>query len=142
MTVVAFSLTGEPRGKGRPRTRIRGSFAQVYTDPVTRAYEQSIRSHAERVMCGKPPLEGPLSVSLRLRLSVPISYSKKARARILAGEEAYLGRVDADNAFKALADALNGILWRDDVQITRLFVTKEAATEPGIDVRVEALAPQ
>ena len=40
------------------------------------------------------------------------------------------------------ARAFNGIVWRDDVQITRLFITKTAAEQPGVDVRIEALAPQ
>lgn len=139
MTVIAFSLTGEVRGKGRPRTRVRGNWVQVYTDPETRAYEKSIRDVAERMMCGKPPLEGALSVSLRFRLSVPVSYSKRLRTAMLAGEEAYFGRIDCDNACKAVLDALNGVVWRDDVQITRQFVTKIAAEEPGVDIRVEAL---
>lgn len=142
MTVVAFSLTGEVRGKGRPRATVRGGFARVFTDPLTRAYEKSIRDIAIRHMAGKPPMEGALSVTIQMRLSPPASMSKRQRTRVLAGEEPYFGRVDADNSFKALADALNGVVWRDDVQITRMFVTKIAAEQPGLDIRVEELCAQ
>lgn len=139
MTVLAFSLTGEVRGKGRPRATMRGGYARLYTDDLTRKYEKSIRDVAQRHMLGRKPFEGPLSVSLRFRLTPPQSMSKRQRARLLAGEEAYFGRVDADNACKSVQDALNGIVWIDDVQVMRLFATKIVAEVPGIDIRVEAL---
>lgn len=142
MTVVAFSMHGEPRGKGRPRATVRGGHARMYTDAKTRAYENSIRAIAVEKMAGRPPLEGPISFSLRVRLSVPKSMSKRQRARVLAGEEAYFGSTDVDNHLKAASDALNGIIWRDDKQITRAFVEKVAAEIPGLDVRVEAHMPQ
>lgn len=142
MEALAFSMSGDPRGKGRPRLSTRGGFARAFTDPKTRAYEASIRKIAAAKMGGRKPLEGPLSVSLRFRLSPPVSMSKRQRARILAGEEAYLGRIDCDNAAKAICDPLNGVCWIDDKQIVRLFVTKVAADKPGVDVRIEPLEPQ
>lgn len=141
MTVLTFSMAGLPRGKGRPRTSVRGGIPRVYTDAATRKYEASISKVAVGVMAGRRPLDGPLSVSVRLRLSPPISMSKRERARVLAGEQPYFGRVDVDNAAKAVLDALNGICWGDDNQIVRLFVTKIAAEMPGIDLRIEAYAP-
>lgn len=142
MSALVFSLNGEVRGKGRPRTAVRAGFARIYTDAATRKYEASIQKVAVAVMGNRSPLEGPLSVSLRLRLSPPASMSKRQRGRILAGEEAYFGRVDVDNAAKAALDAMNGVCWGDDKQITRLFVMKIAAEIAGIDVRVEAHQPQ
>lgn len=142
MEPIVFSLAGEVRGKGRPRATVRGGFARVFTDEKTRKYETSIRAVGVARMAGRKPLEGPLSVSLRLRLAPPKSMSKRQRARVLGGEEAYFGRVDCDNACKAVLDALNGVCWGDDVQIVRLFVTKVADEKPGVDVRIEALAPQ
>lgn len=142
MDPVLFSMAGDPRGKGRPRTSVRGGFARVFTDAKTRAYENSIAEIARKAMAGRTPFDGPLSVSLRFRLAVPASYSKKMRAAMLAGETAYLGRADVDNMAKAVLDGMNGIAFADDVQIVRLFCTKTAAEKPGVDVRVEALTPQ
>lgn len=139
---LTFSLSGEPRGKGRPRATVRAGFARMYTDAATRKYEASIGAAATRVMAGRAPLEGPLSVSLRVRLAPPKSMTKRQRAAVLSGEAAYFGRIDCDNAAKAVLDGCNGIVWRDDVQITRLFITKTAAERPGVDIRIEALAPQ
>jgi Holliday junction resolvase RusA-like endonuclease len=121
---------------------VRGGHATTYTDPKTRAYELSVAAIARAAMKGRPPLEGALSVSLRFRLALPKSMSKRERAAVLAGERPYFGRIDCDNAAKSLLDGCNTIVWRDDVQITRLFVVKEAAEAPGVDVKVQPLEPQ
>lgn len=139
---VSFSCNGAPRGKGRPRLSTRGGFARAYTDPLTVAYEKSIAEIAKAAMGGGDPYTGALSVSLRFRLPVPASMSKRQRARILAGEEAYYGRIDLDNMIKAVWDSLNGIVFGDDSQVVRLFATKEAHATPGVDVKVMALEPQ
>lgn len=130
----------EPRGKGRPRTTIRGRHAQVYTDPKTRAYEAKVAEIAALYMNGNSPLQGPLSVSLRFRYPIPVSYSKKLRAAILDGSESYVGPYDIDNYAKALLDGCNKILFEDDAQITKLLVIKKPSLRPGIDIRVEAIA--
>lgn len=142
MSALVFSLSGQVRGKGRPRAAVRGAHATIYTDEKTRAYERAAATVARLAMAGRPPFEGPLSVSLRLRFAPPKSTTKARRARLLSGEEAYLGSIDVDNGAKALLDAFNGVCWGDDVQITRLWVTKVAAEKPGIDVRIEPLALQ
>ena len=139
---LSFSMSGAPRGKGRPRATVRGGHAATYTDPKTRAYEASIAAIARQAMKGRPPLEGALSVSLRFRMALPKSMSKRERAAILAGERPYVGRTDTDNMAKAILDGCNAIVWLDDVQITRLFAVKEAAEAPGVDIKVQPLEPQ
>ncbi len=45
---------------------------------------------------------------------------------------------DIDNLAKAVLDALNGICWQDDSQISELHVTKNLADEPRIELEVAA----
>lgn len=146
MDALVFHLSGEPRPKGRPRTRVQkgqgGHWAQIYTDPKTREYEAAVRAVAEAAMHDLPPFEGALSVSLKFRLRPAKSMPQRERAPVLAGERPYFGKGDADNYAKSLIDALNGVCWADDKQITRLFITKVAADNPGVDVRIEPLDPQ
>lgn len=146
VSAITFSMVGEARGKGRPRATARrvGNqvIASVYTDAKTKRYEASVRSVAQKAMAGRAPLEGALSVSLRFRLAVPKSAPKYQRAAYLSGEQAYLGAFDVDNLAKSILDGCNAVVWGDDRQITRLFVTKIAAEIPGVDVRVEAFQPQ
>lgn len=145
MSVVEFSFSGTPVAKGRPRATVHGAsqrFATLYTDPKTRAYEAAVKRIARAVMGDRLPFEGALSVSLRFRFEPPKSLSKRARAALLSGEVAYTGTKDADNLAKAALDGLNEVVYRDDVQIVRLWITKVAAVKAGVDVRVEALEPQ
>lgn len=142
MAALVFSLNGEPRGKGRPRATVRGGYASVYTDPKTRKYEASVRAAAASVMAGRDPFEGPLSVSLRFRMPIPKSATKRARAAMATGEIAHTSRPDLDNCQKAILDAMNGVVFCDDSQIVRSFTTKLYAELPGVDVRIEAFAPQ
>jgi Holliday junction resolvase RusA-like endonuclease len=137
---LVFSISVTPRAKGRPRATVRGGFAKLYTDDLTRKYEAAIKSCAVMFMAGRAPLEGPLSVSLRFRLQPPKSMTKRLRAAVLAGEEAYQGSCDADNLAKAVLDPLNKVCWGDDVQIMRLFITKAASERAGIDIKIQPLA--
>lgn len=136
MTDLAFSVAIVPRGKGRPRTAVRGKHATIYTDAATRAYEAKVKAVAEKAMGGAEPMQGPLAVSLRFRLPIPPSYSKKRRAAILAGLEPYFGGFDADNLAKACLDAFNAVVFGDDKQITRLMVIKTPAERGGVDVHI------
>ena len=142
MTVLTFSMSGAPRGQGRPRATARRGFASVYKAAADRRYESSVAAVAKAAMGSQSPLEGALAVSLRFRLPVPKSATKRDRTAYLSGERAYFGAFDIDNLAKAILDACNGICWGDDKQIVRLFVTKIAAELPGADVRIEAYQPQ
>lgn len=141
-------MSGAPRGKGRPRTRVvkagpfRPAFATIYTDDKTRKYEASIREIAAAAMGAHAPFIGALSMSVRFRMECPKSMNKAERAAVLAGEMAYLGAFDLDNMLKAVADPLNGVVYEDDRQIVRCWIEKGGAEAPGIDVRIEALEPQ
>ena len=46
------------------------------------------------------------------------------------------GRPDLDNLIKALTDACNGIVWRDDAQIVRLMAEKRYSEQPGASISV------
>lgn len=134
--MIAFSIKIEPRGKGRPRATVRGAHASVYTDGKTRKYEAAVRAAAVKAVGAGQPLVGPLEVSLRFRIPIPASYSKKRRAAILAGSEPYFGGFDTDNLAKAWLDACNGVVFADDKQVCDLLVIRRPSLTPGIDARV------
>jgi Holliday junction resolvase RusA-like endonuclease len=152
--LLVMSINGEPKGKGRPRATVRGGFASVYTDAQTRKYEASITAIARDKMAGRSPFEGPLSVTLRFRMPIPKSATKRVRDGMAAGEIAHCGRPDIDNLAKAVLDAIGEdaaakkmglearVVFANDSQIVRLIAAKLYAEQPGVDVRVEAFAPQ
>lgn len=142
MTALVFSMAGSPRGQGRPRATARGGFATIYKDDKSRKYELSVARVAAVAMAGRAPLEGPLSVSLRFRMPIPASAPKRTKAAMAAGEIAPTTKPDLSNLMKAIEDGMNRVVFSDDSQIVRSFVTKVYSDRPGVDVRVEAFAPQ
>jgi len=144
--ILTLALNGTPKGWSRAGHRIAGKegslFVQTYTPTPMRKYQDSIRKIARAAMVGRDPFHGALSVSLRFRMPIPKSDPKWLREAKAAGECAHIIKPDKDNLTKAVYDALNKIVWVDDAQIARGFQTKVYSTRPGIDVRIEAFAPQ
>lgn len=113
--IVCFTIPGRVRGKGRPRAFLKkNGRIGTYTDDKTSSCESVVRDCAAKAMGDNPPIEGPVAISILSYSAIPKSWSKKRKA------EAYhaTGKPDADNVLKLIGDACNGILWRDDSQIT------------------------
>jgi Holliday junction resolvase RusA-like endonuclease len=66
----------------------------------------------------------PLEVIIDAFVSTPKSFSNKKTEQALKGEIRPLTKPDADNIAKNIDDALNGIAYPDDKQITCLQVNK------------------
>jgi len=134
---LAFTVLGEPRGKGRPKFASRGGHAVAYTDKATASYENLVAYTADQEMkkAGVGMFEGPLAVSISIWIKIPASASKKKQAAI---DGTYCTRKpDVDNAVKIILDGLNGVAFADDVQVTRLVVEKRWSHRPRADVVVQ-----
>lgn len=133
--MIAIRLDGEPRGKGRPR--FSRKTGHVFTPETTQNYEAALRRAGQTVMNGAPPLGGPLAVDISAEFSIPASWTAKRRAEAARGTMRATKRPDADNLAKMI-DALNGVVWRDDAQITDLFIRKRYGPRPSMTVIVWA----
>lgn len=138
MTSIAFTVPGPVRGKGRPRTRVVGNHAMIYTDGKTRNYEGEVKAVAARAMGDAPLLLGPLGVDMIIRFLPPESTSKAKVRRMLAGLDRPTKKPDADNVLKVM-DALNGVVFRDDAQVCTVRLQKVYAATPGLDVLIFTL---
>lgn len=129
-------IPGEMRGKGRPRFSRAGGFPRVYTDERTANMESWVRLCA--VEAGAKVLDGPVQLRVLVLSEVPASWPKKRRAAALAAVERP-GKPDLDNVVKLLADALNGICWRDDKQVAEVLARKIYAEEASTVIEVAPL---
>lgn len=141
---LTFSVLGIPQGKGRARSRIvapksGAAFVSVYTPQKTRDYEKSIACAARAAMHGRVPLDEPVALGLVVRFPVPASWSRRKAQEALAGARLPGIKPDLDNVEKAVCDALNGIVWRDDALVCEVAKVKRYSERPGIDVTVETL---
>jgi Holliday junction resolvase RusA-like endonuclease len=139
--MIEITVPGEPKGKGRPRFSRVGTFTKTYTDAKTKIYEEKIASAARLQMYPHEPLEKPLSVTLILHVGVPKSYSKKRTTDCLTGKEWPTKKPDVDNVAKAFLDAMNGIVYKDDVQVIRLHVYKKYSIEPHVHITIHEVLP-
>ena len=138
---VTFTVPGEPQGKGRARSCIRGGRVATYTPQKTASYEGMIAISAQSAMAGRTPFDGACAVDLDIRVSVPASWSQKKRYMALNGLLHPTKKPDVDNVEKAIFDGMNGVVWRDDVQAVDVVARKRYAETPGVDVQVTEIAP-
>ena len=136
---VCFTVWQEPQGKARPKFAKRGRYVSVRTPEKTRAYEKSIRE-AYLQQCGNQMcLEGhSVEMKVTAYFKIPKSASKNKRQAMLLGEIRPTKKPDADNILKAVADALNGVAYKDDACVVKMDVEKFYADVGRIDVVVES----
>ena len=133
---VYFVVTGKPVGKGRPRASTRGGFVRMYTDAKTLGYEAAIADEAARAMSGAEPFETPMQMQVSCYYPIPKSWPKKIKQEAIDEEVFPKVKPDLDNVVKAILDALNGVVYRDDAQVVNLVATKRYATEPRVEVYI------
>lgn len=80
-----------------------------------------------------------MSLFVEFYFPVTPSWSNKKKNCALAGELAHTTKPDADNCLKAICDALNGIIWKDDALVIEKHVYKFYSDTPCAKVRVVPL---
>lgn len=137
--ILQFHVPGQPYGKGRPRIGKVGAHARMFTPEKTVNYENLVKYSAQQAMAGAALIEGACDVKLRIDCQIPASWSQKKQRAAAAGEIRPTSKPDADNVIKAVFDAMNGVVWKDDVQVVDIAVSKFYSLAPGVGVRVELL---
>lgn len=140
--VIRFVVPGPAIGKGRPRVGKIGEHARLFTPAKTVAYEGLIAHAGQAAMADRPLIEGAVCVVLDIRVEVAASWSQKKRAQALAGAIFPTKKPDIDNVEKAIFDGLNGVVWRDDVQVVDVVKRKRYAETPGVTVEIEEIESQ
>lgn len=97
---------------------------QVYDD------KKSIFSFDENV---------PLLLEIKAYFKIPTSASKKRKALMEDGKIRPTKKPDIDNVFKAIADSLNGIAYKDDSQIISGTVSKFYSEQPRVEVTIKEI---
>jgi len=132
-----FVVPGEPRGKGRPRSRFVPGGAPIYTDNRTITYENLVKVMA--LNAGATKMEGPLAVFIAAFLKIPKSAPKAKAAQMRAGQILPTKKPDFDNICKAVVDGLNDVAFADDAQIAECMTIKRFADEPRLEVTVRQI---
>lgn len=137
--MITFTVPGQPQGKGRAKIVKIAGFSRMATPQKTVAYEGLVAHIGQAAMQGKPMLEGAVACNLFIDCQVPQSWSQKKQRMALAGEIYPTTKPDKDNVIKAVYDGLNGVVWRDDVQVVDGRQRKRYAATPGVRVEIWAI---
>lgn len=140
MNSVQFHVPGKPQGKARARTVHNKNIGHSvsYTPENDLLYENLIKTMYIHAAKGtKFDKEIPVALRIVARFEPPKSTSKKKTQQMLSGEIPVIKKPDIDNIVKVIADALNGVAYRDDTQIVFVAVKKAYSAEEGLDVTVE-----
>lgn len=134
--VCAFTYYGEAIAKGRPRVTTVGGFARAYTPNRTGAFESKIRAicAVEMARAGMHATPDACCVEMAFERKPPKSWSKK-RAVEMRGEPITI-KPDLDNLAKAILDALNGVAYEDDAQVSDLHISRRWGETDSVRVRI------
>lgn len=134
---LSFMIPVQPVAWARARQNGKVRF----TDPKVAAYKRQVAAvavSAAAAMGYRCPVDGPVRMAVRSVFPVPQSWPKSRRALAMMGALAHTSKPDTDNLFKAVADALNGVVYRDDSQIFSQTSEKAYGAQPRVEVVIEA----
>jgi Holliday junction resolvase RusA-like endonuclease len=114
-------LSGEPKSTQHIyRATCRGRFPTTYMTPAGKALKEQYQGEARHQWGFKKPLDCDIAVSITLY------FGTKRKA-------------DLDNFNKLSLDALTGIVWQDDSQISKLSIERAYdKAQPRLEIAVEA----
>ena len=116
----------------RPKTRVANGFVKHYSPNKTKEYEDKVAALYKQSTDVKFDTGQALVVTIILCMPIPASTTKKRKRYMLDGLIRHTKRPDVDNLGKAVIDALNGVAWDDDSQITHLHVEKKYSDHPCV----------
>lgn len=132
--IYEFEVPGKIIGKGRPR--LNSYTGSVYTPTRTKDYETLVEQYFLLKYPKFKPLEGRVQVEINAFFEIPKSTKKADKELMLEQKINPTKKPDIDNIVKIVLDAMNGIAFNDDTQITKLYVEKLYSTTETIKVKI------
>lgn len=139
MASYTLTVAGPLQPKERPRVTRKG---YTYTPRATQDQEHAIRkAWADEVGTW---LEGPIGLTLQVERMRPASHYLPSGQLSATGRRQTIPttRPDLSNQLKSVEDALNGVAWRDDGQLSDIILRRRWANGSGArwTVTVEELS--
>lgn len=132
--IYEFEVPGKIIGKGRPR--LNTYTGSVYTPTRTKDYESLVQQYFMLKYPRFKPFEGRVKVEIDALFEIPKSTKKEDKELMLQNKINPTKKPDIDNIVKIILDAMNGVAFKDDIQITKLDVEKVYGNQEIIKVRI------
>jgi Holliday junction resolvase RusA-like endonuclease len=131
---IRISIPGEPVAWARARS----NGARRFTPAKQAAWMKHAQHYAVQQYGPLPPVTDALSLHVIATFAIPQSWTKSRKSAARGGTLRHTSKPDASNILKLVEDAMNGVVFVDDAQVTRALVEKRYG-EPGVSVAVEVL---
>lgn len=143
---INFVVPGEPKAQARPRGRVvmknKKPLVIFYDEEECVNYKKLVKMYAGACLhqSGWEYQESaPLLFNAVCYMPIRPSWTKKKQEDARAGLIYPTGKPDVDNLQKALQDALNGFLFKDDSQFVVASTRKKYADEPRVEIEIEVI---
>lgn len=133
----------EPKPQSRPRFARRGNHVQTYEDRAMKEYKNQVKNYLRKSRA-KLIEKGPISARVTFYIHPPKSaLSNKQKRLEVELERKYCDKKpDLDNYFKAVTDAAEGILYKNDGQIAVMVCQKLYSMRPRTEIEIMSLEEQ
>jgi Holliday junction resolvase RusA-like endonuclease len=116
---IKFTIPGEPRALQRARH----GNGRTYDAAENKAAKAHIALLGKQAMRARnKPYDGAIKLSCIFIYPWPKSYSQKRKSQSNGFYK--VTKSDIDNTIKLVMDALNGIAWKDDAQVSVIYAEK------------------
>ena len=132
--IYEFEVPGKIIGKGRPR--LNTYTGSVYTPTRTKDYETLVEQYFLLKYPRFKPFEGRVQVEIDAHFEVPKSTKRAEKELMLENKINPTKKPDIDNIVKIILDAMNGIAFKDDIQITKLSVEKTYSETESVKIKI------
>ncbi len=135
--IYKFEINDKAIGKQRPRYS--SKTGRMYTPTATRSFEEKVKwAFTSKYNIATELSTKPFKAKIIAVFEPPKSISKKKREELLFKID-YTKKPDADNIAKVILDSLNGLVYKDDSQVSALLVLKDYGIENKIIVELEEI---
>ena len=138
--MISIVIPIEPVAQGRPKFARIGRAVRTYDPAKSRAYKALVAGYAREQYAGAP-LVGALVLRVTFYRPIQTSGSKRLKHDKAVGAALPTVKPDLDNYFKAVTDALKGIVWVDDNQIVSVDMRKLYGTKPRTEIEIKEIKP-
>lgn len=120
---LEFVVVGQPAPQGSKRHV--GNGRMVESSKAVKPWREAVRADAVQARGARPPMSGPLAVTLIFTMRKPTSAPKRRRTWPAK-------KPDLDKLVRSTFDALTDAgAWADDGQAVELLAAKRYAGDPG-----------
>ena len=121
---IHFTVDAVPVAQPRHRIGVVAGKARAFQaakEHPIHVFKLAVREAAIRAQDIREPMDSPIVVEIEVVLPRPknMMWKTKPMPSVL-----HTKRGDVDNYAKAVLDAMDGIFWQDDCQVSKLYVSK------------------